>query len=220
MADDGTYGQRDPSDWSGAYNSTDFQIREAIAKIRTNIPVKIIAVNGGGVGKPPTVDVQIITNQINGVGDKTDHGIIYGIPITRSQGAAAAIIMDPVVGDTGLMSVADRDISANKSTDGDQSNPGSYRRHSLSDGVYTGAAMMPVTPNRYINLNGPGITLSDEFGNTISTGADGVTINGLKIDLSGNLTTPGGVQAGTGTADSVTLQHHLHDGGPPPDPGT
>jgi hypothetical protein len=128
--------------------------------------------------------------------------------------------MDPVIGDIGHISVSDRDISALKANQGKQSNPGSKRTHNMADGTYVGATLNAVIPNRYINMNGPGIHIVDEFGNSIQTGADGVTINGLKIDLNGNLTTPGGVQAGTGTGDSVTLQHHKHGGGPPPDPGT
>lgn len=217
---DSTYGQSGAVDYNSPFNSTAFQIREALGNVRTTVPVKIIAVNGGGVGAAPTVDVQPLVNQMDGIGDKTDHGIIYGIPVQRSQGGSAAIINDPKVGDVGFMSVADRDISALKGNEGSQSNPGSFRRHSMSDGVYVGAMLNPATPTRYINMNGPGITIGDEFGNMIVSSAAGVTINGVLIDRNGNITTPGGVTAGEGTADSVTLQHHIHGGGPPPTPGT
>lgn len=70
------FGQQGVSDAAGESNTTEFQIRQALAQVRTNVPVKVIAVHGGGVGKPPTVDVQIMVNQVDGVGKKTDHGII------------------------------------------------------------------------------------------------------------------------------------------------
>lgn len=217
---DGKYGQQGITDDTSPYNANEFQIRNALANVRTNVPVKVIAVHGGGVGAPPTVDVQIIANQMDGIGDKTDHGIIYGIPVTRSQGGSGAIINDPKEGDTGWMGIADRDISAVKANEGEQSNPGSFRRHSLADGVYTGSMLMPVIPDRYINMNGPGISIMDEFGNSIISGADGIRLNGVLIDRDGNIGAPGGITAGVGTSDSVTLQHHEHNGGPPPDPGT
>lgn len=214
------FGQQGVSDAAGDSNATQFQIRQELAQVRTSIPVEVIAVHGGGVGKPPTIDVRPTVNQVDGVGKQTPHGIIYGIPVVRSQGSSAAIINDPKVGDFGLMSVADRDISALKSNNGGQSNPGSKRRHNLADGIYLGSMLMAVTPDRYINLNGPGISLMDEFGNSLATGSNGIVLNGMLVDRDGNITTPGGVTAGSGTGDSITLQHHRHGGGPPPDPGT
>jgi hypothetical protein len=214
------FGQRGTFDDSSDFNARDFHIRQIIGEVRTAVPVKIIAVHGGGVGAAPTVDVQPMVNQIDGQGNATPHGIIYGIPVSRSQGGAAGVIMDPVAGDVGHIIISDRDTSSLRANAGAQSNPGSMRTHDLSDGVYHGAMLNAVIPTRYVNLNGPGIHIVDEFGNSIQTGANGVNINGLIIDLNGNLTTPGSIQAGTGTADSVTLQHHKHAGGPPPDPGT
>ncbi|ENN86082.1 hypothetical protein RHSP_32113 [Rhizobium freirei PRF 81] len=219
-APEGFFGQQGITDNTDLYNAIRFLIQQELSEARTALPVKIIAVHGGGVGAAPTVDVQPMVNQIDGQGNQTPHGIIYGLPVSRSQGGAAGVIMDPVIGDVGHIIISDRDTSSLRSNEGAQSNPGSFRRSNLSDGVYHGAMLNAVTPTRYVNLNGPGIHIVDEFGNSIQTGTNGVNINGLIIDRSGNLTTPGGVQAGTGTGDSVTLQHHKHGGGPPPDPGT
>jgi hypothetical protein len=217
---EGYFGQRGITDDNDFYNAIRFMIQQELRETRTAVPVKIVAVHGGGVGAAPTVDVQPMVTQIDGQGNQTPHGIIYGLPVSRSQGGAAGVIMDPVAGDVGHMIISDRDTSALRSNEGDQSNPGSFRHHDMADGVYHGAMLNAVTPNRYVNLNGPGIAIVDEFGNTIQTSAAGVTINGVLIDLAGNVFAPGGVQAGTGTSDSVTLQHHRHSGGPPPDPGT
>lgn len=218
---EGYFGQQGASADTSESNATDFQIQQALAQVRTTVPVKIIAVHGGGTGGgPPTVDVQPLINQIDGQGNKTDHGVIYGIPCMRSQGGGATIVMDPSVGDIGMMSIADRDISSLKSNKGAQSNPGSFRRHDLADGIYTGPILNANPPTKFIHLTGDGISMQDEHGNKLSSSGAGWNFNGVVIDSSGNIKTPGGITAGDGTGDSVTLQHHRHAGGPPPDPGT
>ncbi|MBB3743919.1 hypothetical protein FHX10_003418 [Rhizobium sp. BK591] len=217
---EGFFGQRGITDGNDLYNTIRFMIQQELRETRTAVPVKIVGVHGGGVGAAPTVDVQPMVTQIDGQGNQTPHGVIYGLPVSRNQGGNAAVINDPVVGDVGHIVISDRDTSALRSNDGAQSNPGSFRHHNLADGVYHGAMLNPATPNRYINFNGPGISIADEFGNTIVTSSAGITLNGVLIDRNGNIGTPGGVTAGVGTSDSVTLQHHRHAGGPPPDPGT
>jgi len=199
------FGQQGVSDAAGESNTTEFQIRQALAQVRTNVPVKVIAVHGGGVGKPPTVDVQIMVNQVDGVGKKTDHGTIYGIAVSRNQGGGNAIINDPVIGDVGFMSVADRDISALKSNDGKQSNPGSKRRHSLSDGVYQRGMLNPNNPDQFVHFRSDGITLADKNGNILEFNAGGI------IKITGTLHVTGDVVAGFG-AGSVSLLNHLHSG--------
>ena len=237
MADEQFYGQQPRSAGSSDYNASHFQISQALNSVRTLVPVKIVAVHGGGVAAAPTVDVQPMVNQIDGQGNQTPHGVIFGIPTTRNQGAAAAIINDPKVGDIGHMMIADRDISTLKNNAGAQSNPGSFRTHDMADGVYIGAFLNAATPDRYVNLNGPGIAFQDEFGNKVVTSAGGIALtdsngntitmaggginmNGVVIGADGSITAPGGIQAGSGGGDSVTMQHHTHGGGPPPDAGT
>lgn len=203
------YGQQTQTDGNSGYNSTAFQIREALGNVRTGVSVKVIAVHGGGVAAAPTVDLQPMVNQTDGIGDKTDHGIVYGVPVQRSQGGSAAIINDPKVGDIGYMTIADRDISALKSNEGAQSNPGSGRRHSMSDGVYVGAMLNPAIPDRYLNLNGPGINWTDEFGNTIISGASGILLNGVLITREGKVTAPDDVIANPG---NISLVNHVNSG--------
>jgi hypothetical protein len=216
----GYFGQIGLADGDSEYNLLRFIIRQELAGVRTGVPVVVKAVHGGGVGAPPTVDVQPLVNQIDGQGNKTDHGTIYGIAVGRNQGGANAIINDPVAGDVGHLAVNDRDISVVKANGGKKGNPGSFRRHNLADGIYL-AAVFAVTPTQYVQFTATGLRIVDINGNTILTSAAGINLNGLLIDLSGNLTTPGSVQAGTGGADSVTLQGHKHIGNNiAPTPGT
>lgn len=212
------FGQQGTFDDSSEYNARDFHIRQRIGEVRTAIPVKIIAVHGGGVGAAPTVDVQPLVNQIDGQGNQTPHGIIYGLPCTRNQGGGNAIINDPLVGDVGHIVVSDRDTSSLRSNEGEQSNPGSFRTYDLADGVYHGAMLNPANPDQYVQFTETGMKLADKNGNIIEMKAGSIAITG-------NLTVTGSITAGFGSGDAVTLQGHTHPTTPPgpeapPNPGT
>jgi hypothetical protein len=159
------------------------------------------------VGKAPTLDVQVMLKQMDGTGVASSHSTVYGIPAARNQGGANVVINDPVVGDTGHLVVADRDIQSWKNNDGAESNPGSMRRHDLADGVYHHAVAMPVTPKQYVHFkDGVGIDIFDCNGNKIEMTSAGVKINGTLIDLTGAIKGAADIQTGTNT----TLDTHLH----------
>ena len=215
------FGQVGEYDLTTEFGRISFMIQQALGAARFGTPVKIVAVHGGGVGPAPTVDVQPLVKMMDIKGNSSSHGTVYGIPVYRNQAGKNVIINDPLVGDTGWLSVGDRDIQSFKNNGGKESNPGSSRRNSMSDGIYHAAICMQVTPNQYLHyIDGVGIDIVDCNGNVIHMQSAGVNINGLIIDKHGNLTTPGGIQAGTGTGDSVTLQFHIHPGTQPPVPGT
>lgn len=71
-------------------------------------------------------------------------------------------------------------------------------------------SVITVTPGGNIHIKG-NVTVE---GSITTTGAGG------GMTASGDIKTTGAVQAGVGGADSVTLQGHVHGGGPPPTPGT
>lgn len=213
------FGQQGTFDDSSDYNVRDFHIRQVIGEVRTAVPVKIIAVHGGGVGAAPTVDVQPLVNQIDGQGNQTPHGTIFGLPCTRNQGGGNAIINDPLVGDVGHIIVSDRDTSALQSNQGAQSNPGSFRTHNLSDGVYHGAMLNPANPTQAVQFTETGIKIFDKNGVVIETSAGGI------VTITGELRVSGQITAGFGGGDAVTLQGHTHPTTPPgpeapPNPGT
>lgn len=177
-ASQGFFGQ------AGAYDEgPEFHVRQHAAHIRTGTLVKILAVHGGGVDAAPTVDVQVLVKQSDGVGNTSSHSTVYGIPATRNQGGLNAIINDPVVGDVYHMTASDRDISSVKTNNGAESNPGSYRRHDLADGVLGGAALGK-KPTTHINFNGGqialtttgNITLTDGNGNVVALKSGGIFV--------------------------------------------
>ena len=189
------------ADDSSPENSVAFLIRQALGRVNTMVPVKVVKVYGGGVAPPGTVDVMPLVNQTDGVGTKLEHGTIFSIPWSRSQGADNVVINDPVVGDVGTLVVSHRDISSLKANKGEQSNPGSRRRFDLADGVYhgSGAMLNQATPTNYVNMNGNMIIgvspkkisftvggssiVMDSSSITITSAT--VKINGSPVDING-----------------------------------
>jgi hypothetical protein len=212
MTDSGYFGVQGVSDAAGSFNAHNFQIDQMLQQTRTGIPVRVVSISGGGAGGAPTVNVQPLINQVDGIGNQTPHVTVFGIPCLRNQGGGNAIINDPAVGDIGYMTISDRDISALKAS-GKQSNPGSRRRHSFSDGVYVGAMINPANPGQAVQFTATGLKIFDKNGNVIEMAAGAITITG-------NLRVSGTITAGYGGADAVKLQSHTHAGGPAPTPGT
>lgn len=150
MTDTGV-GQMQPTDQASDFNAISFMIQQALARTRTVVLVKIIAVhNQGGVEPVGFVDVQPLVSMIDGANVATPHGTIFNIPYMRLQGGRNAIIIDPVVDDIGLMAIADRDISSVKENR-KASAPGSFRRFDLADGVYLGG-ILNAAPEQYVRF--------------------------------------------------------------------
>ena len=167
-------------------NATQFQIERMMAKYRTMLPVRVMKVYAsdgkttatrGAVAGAGFVDVQPVVSQVDGQGQKQDHGTVYHVPYTRMYGGNAALIMDPVVGDIGFIMCADRDISAFKDqiTQGTQTNvlPGSLRRFDMADSLYMGGVKNNA-PKQYDSYSNTGITKQDVNGNTHAMSPSGI----------------------------------------------
>lgn len=207
------FGQQTPDDSTSDYNVVAFIINQFLGRVRTATLVQVKAVtNEGGVSPVGFIDAQPLVNQIDGVGATTPHGTIFNLPYFRLQGGTNAIILDPKVGDIGIAIIADRDISAVKTTKAVAS-PGSFRKFDLADGVYIGGVLNG-TPDQYIGFTDDGIKLADKNGNVIQ-------MKPGSIAITGNVTVTGSFFAGFGGADQVGLQSHRHLlNNTPPIPGT
>lgn len=192
-------------DSAGELNVLRFLITQALGRIASATLVEV-----KGVSPPPaqTVDIQILVNQVDGAGNATPHGIIYGIPYVRLQGGANAVIIDPVVGDIGLAVFASRDISSVKANKG-QANPGSRRMFDYADGIYVGG-LLNGTPTQYVEFTPTGI-------NVVSPTQ--VTVQAPAIELDGAVHITGAVTGddaatfvGEVTADGIPLSTHKHAG--------
>lgn len=193
------------------YNALVFIIRQEIAKVRTGIPVKIVrapydasgaAISPGAAGPIGYVDVQPMINQLDGYGTATPHSTVYKLSYHRFQGGNGAFISDPVEGDIGHMSVADRDTSSVRATSA-VSNPGSGRTHDLADGTFFGQTQAG-TPAQHFSFLAKGFNLTDAYGNTLIGTAAGVTVNGALIDQTGNLITKKGTDLDNHLTSEVT----------------
>jgi len=212
-------GQQQPSDSNSDFTTLQFIIKQAMALVDTIKPCTVTAVHAGA-GSPPaagTVDVQLLLNLLDGAGNSTAQGIVYGVPYFRLQGGPWAIICDPVAGDVGFIGCSDRDLSSLKSAaasgSAKQVNPGSQRRHNASDGIYLGGFLNKV-PAATIWLKPDGtFQITDKPGNVLESSASGLTLTpagsgGLLVN--GYIHATGEVVRGFGGGDSVTLGEHTH----------
>lgn len=196
-----------PSRMSGAFNCETFALDQRTAQIGTLMPVKIIAVHGGGVGAAPTVDVQPLVQMVDGAGNLSAHDTVYGIQTHRHQRGNSALIVDPVKDDVGFIAIPHRDISSVLRS-GTVGPPGSLRRHRMEDGIYMGNLGLGPTPNgtptQYIHMQDNAILMHHPSGNQMQLDATGVTITG-SLFVTGEI-----VAKSTGV--DVHLSTHIHSG--------
>lgn len=213
MSDTSGIGYQTPGSSADRFRALSFIVRQILGSdVRTAEPAVVLSVTGGGIAIPPVVSVQVLVNQVDGLGNATPHGQIYNVPVFRLQCGNGAIICDPIVNDTGLLVVCDRDISSVQSTGGMVSNPGSSRRFDLSDSVFL-PGLFGAKPTQYFQFTTTGLSFMDVNGNSIITGTGGITV-----------TT---VAGGDFTVNGIKLTQHVHGGvtigggtTAPPTPGT
>lgn len=203
-------GMLQPSTLWGVFNNLGFAIQQALAKVQTASVVKVVACsNDGGLSPVGTVDVQILVNQINGQGVSTPHVTMYGLPYLRMQGGTNAVILDPQPGDIGIAVFASRDITNVKSTKA-QANPGSFRMHDFSDGMYLGG-LLNGTPNQYVQFSASGITVVSP--DAITLQAPNILLKGAVQQTGGDVTMSQSLAVTTDvTAAGTSLHTHVHGG--------
>jgi len=209
------YSQQTPTDANTDLTAVAFIVRRKIAELDIMKLVEVKAVHGGGVGNPPpTVDVQLLVNQLDGGGNTVQQEVVYGLPCWRFQAGSTAIVLDPVVGDIGYVVCSDRDISTVISSKA-QGNPGSYRQCSVNDGVYVGA-LVGAAPTCFVFFSSDGhVKVQDTTGNVVQTSSSGISITpvGGPVVVNGDVHVTGAVIAGYGGGDQVGLQTHVHNQG-------
>ena len=192
---DGATGHQDIADGGSSHNSERLHINSVQDERRHVVIVRVLKTYGGGVGAAPTVDVQPLINQVDGLGNPTSHAPIYGLPVSRVHSGNGAIISDPAPGDDYVLSIPDRDISKYLAS-GQQSSPDSKRRSSLSDGILHHAVRSP-QPTQYVMFKpAGGFVVADSAGGTIETFPSSKTVTvtpptGGKVILGGNGTDGG-----------------------------
>ena len=188
-AADGYAGQAEAGEANDPIKATARFVTTMLSRVHTATPVQVLAVTPGsaGGGAAGTVDVQPLVNQVDGAGQATPHGTVHGLPYFQLAAGTSAVVLDPVVGDIGLAVFASRDVSTVKATRA-QSNPGSFRRNSMSDGFYFGG-FLTKTPAVFVRLEQRGITIK---------ALANVTLDAPDVATTGNL------HAGTGASGTFS----------------
>ena len=187
----GWLGLTDPN---SEFNALHFIIQQALSKVRTAVPVKVVTVNAGSAQDQFTVDVQPLINQTDGQGNSKPHGTIYGVAVANLSGANGSVSIAPAANDLGLILVCDRDISSAYAAKG-VANPGSRRMHDMSDSIYIGGFGAMNTSAHQVLIASAGITINSTKTVTINA-PDGVTVNaagGATINASGGVSITGNV---------------------------
>lgn len=219
----GYTGTQEPGSGAGDFGALSFLVNQILARISTIALVKIVAVtNNGGVSPVGFVDVQPLVNQVDGGGNATPHGVVYGLPYFRLQGGSNAIILDPQVDDIGMCGFASRDISSVKASKA-HANPGSGRLFDMADGLYFGG-MLNGTPTQYVAFSSSGIDIVSptrirmsapeidlQASNTIGlTAGTQITNSAPQIEMDGQMTQGEGPQGGEATLNGpVTVVNDL-----------
>ena len=190
-----------PASTATDYAALQFVFQQLLSKVYTIIVARVQAVtNDGALAPAGTVDVLPLVNQITSEGVAVPHNTVFKLPYVRVQGGANAVIMDPQVGDIGLVAIAMRDISVVKRTKA-QGQPGSRRMFSPADGLYIGGVLNGA-PTQYVQFTDDGVKV---------VSPTKVTIQAPAIELDGPVTATSTIAASEDvTADGISLHDHLH----------
>jgi len=187
-----------PLDVSSEGNALSFSLRNMIGQYSFIDIVRVTEI---------TDDTLTVISMLHGLttdNAKIDNEPIYGVPYLRLQRGSSAVIMDPVVGDVGLMAVCDRDITNVKATKTD-SVPNTKRTHSVSDAVYlTGIGSLNTDPDQYVKFNDGSIDIVSP--NVVNITAPSVNVKG-DVSVDGSITSTGET-----TAIGIPLSTHVHGG--------
>ena len=87
---DNIKGQQDFTTDSSEFNATAFQIAQAVRRINTAEPVRVVSVQPGAVGPVGMVSVQPLVNLVTGMGDGMTQSELFSLPYLRVQGGENA----------------------------------------------------------------------------------------------------------------------------------
>lgn len=202
------------SSFAQDYPQLAFIIEQFINKVITIVPVSVVSVqNSGSLTSDCYVTVQPLLKQRLENGTGSDHGEIANVPCFRLRSGGAAVILDPVAGDVGLMLVAYRDSSslvaqdeaAPGSLQGGSSlfNPGSAAKYDWGSGFYLGGWM-----------NGDISAYFQLTASLCKIVAPTINLNGAIISSAGEVTDGAGIVLGTHTHPGTGTLVAPSGGGP------
>lgn len=187
-----------------------------------NFFIEIVMVTAvSGTAPNLTVDVMPLVLPTDITGAALENSPVYNCPVFRLQRGNSGVIMNPVVGDIGMLAVCDKDttlVRANRK----QEIPGSARKHSKSDGIYLGG-LINANPTQYVEFADSAINIVSPnqvnvtAPTAVVTASQGVTVDTPTAHFTGNVTADGDITDNSGT-QSASLKalrdaydSHTHD---------
>lgn len=217
-----------PQDVNHEANAQEFMFRAMLNKNAFIQIVRVDKVKYISDDEPPLVNLTPLVLGFSGEGTPIDNSQVFNIPVWRLQRGSSAVIMDPVVGDLGLMLCCDRDTSRIRETKKEDM-PGSSRTHNEADGVYLGG-MLNASPMQYVRFADDGISIVSPLVVTVESptveinASTSVTLNSSNIVLNGPVSQGAGSYAGDFnfkgnitaegevTGKGIKLSDHVHNG--------
>lgn len=169
---------------------------------------QVVAVSG--VAPNLVVDVLPLVTKRDRSGAMIRNSTLYDLPVFRLQRGDSAIIMNPVVGDIGLIAVADRDTSLVRANL-KESLPGSDRKHSKSDAHYLGG-ILNKEPTQFVEFADGAINITSPNPVNINcskanvTAPDGVDMTTPLLKVSGAIQAGGDITDNSGSQTSTMKQ--------------
>lgn len=198
MSENAVKGQKKPNTAGSEYNALQFMIKNAMRGISTAIPVQVQAVNG------LFVDVLPLVSSVDGYGQAVEPTTLFHLPVFRYHAGVGAVILDPVVGDKGLAVFAQADSSNVQEGTATPQQPGSFRRHSMSDGFYIGG-FHNAAPSVYVEIK--------QDGEVVIVAPNKLTVTSPTATFSGNVIMAGNLSVtGDASISGISFAGHVHGG--------
>lgn len=127
-------------------------VRSLMGKNHTLMLGEVMAVEQGvsSTAAVGYLSVRPMVFMVDGSNNNYDRATINNVPFFRLQAGGNAVILNPKVGDIGLMAYCERDISMVKRNK-KQSPPNSRRQFNINDAVYFGGFLNGI-PTQYIHF--------------------------------------------------------------------
>ena len=148
------------------------------------------------------LSVRPMVFMVDGSNNNYDRATINNVPFFRLQAGGNAVILNPKVGDIGLIAYCERDISMVKRNK-KQAAPNSRRQFNINDAVYLGG-MLNSAPAQYIHFTDNKI---------IVKAATEIVLDAPQVTATGKFTASGIIESLSDVvAKAISLFSHKHGG--------
>ena len=179
-------------------------VRSLMGKNHTLMLGEVMAVTQEASEVSPVgfLSVRPMVFMIDGSNNNYDRATINNVPFFRLQAGGNAVILNPKVGDIGLIAYCERDISMVKRNK-KQAAPNSRRQFNINDAVYLGG-MLNGAPTQYVQFTDDKI---------IVKAASEIILDAPQVTATGKFTASGIIESLTDViAKAISLFSHKHGG--------